>query len=75
LIKKPPGVKWKAARKVKGRGNETSLIPRKMKKEEKRGGREREKSQLLFKIRERLYAWSCCHSNSKEKEIACKRGR
>lgn len=45
-------------------------------KREKEGGagreereREREKPQLLFKIREQLYAWSRCHGNGKEKEI------
>lgn len=39
-------------------------------KKERGGGREeREKPQLLFKIREQLYAWSRCHGNGKEKEI------
>ena len=31
----------------------------------------REKSQLYLKIRQRLYAWSRCPGNIKEKEIAC----
>lgn len=34
-----------------------------------KGGWGRGKPQLLFKIREQLYAWSRCHGNGKEKEI------
>lgn len=52
-------------------GDERNRIHPKREKERGagRGEREREKPQLLFKIREQLYAWSRCHGNGKEKEI------
>lgn len=49
-----------------GGASETSSIPERKGREE--GEEEREKPQLLFKIREQLYAWSRCHGNRKEKE-------
>ena len=72
MIRKPSLVGGEQGREEGERkgGDERNLIH--PKREGGRGGegREREKPQLLFKIREQLYAWSRCHGNGKEKEIA-----
>lgn len=53
---------------MKGRAGRAKPHPSQREGGGRRGREEREKPQLLFKIREQLYAWSRCHGNRKEKE-------
>lgn len=69
MIRKQLGGGHRAERKVKGRaGMRAKPHPSQRERGGRRGREEREKPQLLFKIREQLYAWSRCHGNCKEKE-------